>query len=144
MNEQQKMWTDCLNDIKELLNDQVKYDTFYSSASLLEFKNGLAKLVVEMQLQKMVLNTDKEMLKEAISHRFNMRCDEIEIILKDELDNPDNAPEHLVEIKSNLKEEFTFEQFVVGTSNKLAQAASLAVAINPGESFNPQIGRAHV
>lgn len=137
MNEQQKMWTDCLNDIKELLNDQVKYDTFYSSASLLEFKNGLAKLVVEMQLQKMVLNTDKEMLKEAISHRFNMRCDEIEIILKDELDNPDNAPEHLVEIKSNLKEEFTFEQFVVGTSNKLAQAASLAVAINPGESFNP-------
>mgnify|MGYP001094300861 FL=1 len=137
MNEQQKMWTDCLNDIKELLNDQVKYDTFYSSASLLEFKNGLAKLVVEMQLQKMVLNTDKEMLKEAISHRFNMRCDEIEIILKDELDNPDNAPEHLVEIKSNLKEEFTFEQFVVGTSNKLAQAASLAVAINPSESFNP-------
>ena len=103
MNEQQKMWTDCLNDIKELLNDQVKYDTFYSSASLLEFKNGLAKLVVEMQLQKMVLSTDKEMLKEAISHRFNMRCDEIEIILKDELDNPDNAPEHLVEFKSNLK-----------------------------------------
>ena len=49
MNEQQKMWTDCLNDIKELLNDQVKYDTFYSSASLLEYKNGIAKLVVEMQ-----------------------------------------------------------------------------------------------
>ena len=137
MNEIVKLWADCLNDLEELLNDQVKFDTFYKSAKLIEFKNGLARLVVEMQLQKMVLSNDKEILKDAISHRFNVTCDEIEIVLKDDLENQQETPEPLVEIKSNLREEFTFEQFVVGTSNKVAQAASLAVAINPGESFNP-------
>lgn len=137
MNEISTLWKDCLNDLEELLNDQVKFDTFYKTANLLDFKNGLARIVVEMQLQKMILETDKDILKDAISHRFNRICDEVEILLKDTLDNPNEQPEHLVEIQSNLREEFTFEQFVVGTSNKVAQAASLAVAINPGESFNP-------
>ena len=34
-------------------------------------------------------------------------------------------------------EEYTFERFVVGSSNKLAHAAARKVADNPGESYNP-------
>lgn len=33
--------------------------------------------------------------------------------------------------------EFTFESFIVGSSNKFAHAASLAVATNPGRAYNP-------
>lgn len=36
-----------------------------------------------------------------------------------------------------LREEFTFENFAVSTSNQLAHAAALAVAQNPGRSYNP-------
>jgi len=36
-----------------------------------------------------------------------------------------------------LNENYTFENFVVGESNKLAHAASLAVSKNPGRSYNP-------
>lgn len=34
-------------------------------------------------------------------------------------------------------EEYTFERFVVGNSNKFAHAAAVAVADNPGQSYNP-------
>ena len=33
--------------------------------------------------------------------------------------------------------EFTFDTFIVGSSNKFAHAASLAVATNPGRAYNP-------
>ncbi len=33
--------------------------------------------------------------------------------------------------------EFTFDSFIVGSSNKFAHAASLAVATNPGRAYNP-------
>jgi chromosomal replication initiator protein len=37
----------------------------------------------------------------------------------------------------NLNHRYTFETFVVGASNRLAQAASMAVAENPARAYNP-------
>lgn len=39
--------------------------------------------------------------------------------------------------ESNLKHEYTFNSFVVGSSNKFAYSASVAVAETPGEAYNP-------
>ena len=38
---------------------------------------------------------------------------------------------------SNLKPEYNFDNFVVGSNNSLAHSASLAVAETPGEVYNP-------
>lgn len=38
---------------------------------------------------------------------------------------------------SELHPKLTFEQFVIGRSNRLAHAAALAVAENPGQTYNP-------
>ena len=42
-------------------------------------------------------------------------------------------------ISSTLNPNFTFENFVEGNSNQLARAASIQVALNPGESYNPML-----
>ena len=39
--------------------------------------------------------------------------------------------------RSNLNPGFTFDSFVEGKSNQLARAASMQVAENPGEAYNP-------
>lgn len=39
--------------------------------------------------------------------------------------------------RSNLNPNYTFETFVVGSNNRFAQSASLAVAESPGEAYNP-------
>ncbi len=44
---------------------------------------------------------------------------------------------HKNEKFNNFSEAFSFDNFVVGSSNKFAHAAALAVATNPAESYNP-------
>jgi chromosomal replication initiator protein len=39
--------------------------------------------------------------------------------------------------RSSLNTKYTFDQFIVGASNRLAHAASLAVAEKPAEAYNP-------
>ena len=39
--------------------------------------------------------------------------------------------------RSNLNSNYTFDTFVVGSNNRFAQSASLAVAESPGEAYNP-------
>ncbi|PHI37341.1 chromosomal replication initiation protein DnaA [Pseudoalteromonas sp. GCY] len=39
--------------------------------------------------------------------------------------------------KANIKENYTFDNFVEGKSNQLAKAAATQVADNPGSAFNP-------
>ena len=51
---------------------------------------------------------------------------------KEKKKQPSQIPE-----KSNLNPNYTFDTFVVGSNNRFAQSASLAVAESPGESYNP-------
>lgn len=50
-----------------------------------------------------------------------------------------NQPEHSANASSSipLNKKYTFDTFIVGTSNEIAHAACRAVANRPGEAYNP-------
>ena len=55
------------------------------------------------------------------------------IITEDQL----NFPEFSVDSTTNLNPKYTFDTFIVGAHNELAQAAALAVTKSPGTRYNP-------
>ena len=102
-----------------------------------------------MEIHRKHLN-DKY-LKDIINSLYNEtnQVYEISFILEDELienekistNDVDKASEPKEKIEyhhiSNLNKNYTFENFVVGNSNKLAHATALAVADSPGQTYNP-------
>lgn len=54
---------------------------------------------------------------------------------KGETSSGSSAPR--IEINPNLNPKYSFDNFVVGSSNRFAHAASIAVAKNPGNAYNP-------
>lgn len=51
--------------------------------------------------------------------------------------SPENAPSAMTKRDGEGEYEYTFDTFIVGSSNKFARAASLAVATSPSGSYNP-------
>jgi chromosomal replication initiator protein len=56
-------------------------------------------------------------------------------VYSQELSQPVGIP--VEPIQSNLNPKYTFENFIVGSKNRLAYAAAQAVADNPGRAYNP-------
>ncbi len=74
-------------------------------------------------------------LKGAILNVTGRMCDVRIVSAQDNTQSAAPAPRTVTGIKLNTH--YTFDTFVVGNSNKLAHAASLAVAEEPGQSWNP-------
>jgi len=101
---------------------------------------------VEIFDNKLVIHTPSDFKRDIITQRFSstiksalndiFACEfELQVLAGDELDSYNSQKESddsLPEIAG-----FTFDNFVVGPSNKFAHAAAVAVAENPGTSYNP-------
>ena len=71
---------------------------------------------------------------------------ELKFLLNDEIEEDTKKSEIVKEnsvitsnnnVNSNLIKKYSFDNFIVGNTNKLAHAAALSVAENPGNIYNP-------
>ena len=148
----QLLWSKVLDTISSVVNP-LSFRTWFEPTQLFELKNEVATIEVPVVLYKNHIEQNyKQIIIEALNNVGNLTIDHLDYILKEEADElrkqtKENISDNILndnsnefdfeEHNSNLNKNYTFESFVVGESNKFAQAAALAVAENPGTIYNP-------
>ena len=146
------LWSNFLAQIKDELSS-LAYDTWFSDTKLFKLNDGKAIIIVPMPIHKKHLAEKYSLLiKEKMNSITGTNFD-LEFVLSDEISKYEDADDKKIHVpgnemvenkgvppnnfKSNLKSKYTFENFIVGNSNKFAHAAALSVAENPGNMYNP-------
>ena len=148
------LWNKILKQLETELNS-ISYKTWFSETSLYKLDKNIAYIIVPMQVTKRHLKDNYydliiNKLKDETNNYYDLEfflSSEIEELTKKENDNEiidiiENTEVSTVDKNysyesTNLKKEFNFDTFIVGNSNKFAQAAALSVAENPGIMYNP-------
>ena len=108
----------------------------------LNFEQGVAVIKVPNELHRQTIkHYYMDMLDEAFIQIFGQKI-EIQICIPDEDVIPTNTVKTLEKKNNdtpaiNDDYEYTFDTFIVGSSNKFAHAASVAVANKPATLYNP-------
>lgn len=116
----------------------VAYNTWISRIKplKLDFESNTAYLIVPNDFHRQTLTRCYiPLLNEAFEAVFDNKFI-VSFKTPEEVENHIKKPEVQVEVK-DTNYEYTFDTFIVGSSNKFAHAACLAVATNPSHAYNP-------
>ena len=140
------LWSNLLHNIKDELSS-LSYDTWFSETQLYKLDDGKAYIIVPMPIHKKHLSDNySDLIINKLNEITGSNYDLI-LLLKEEIEEKDEKKEAINtqiddtvvnnNVNSNLNKKYTFDNFIVGNSNKFAHAASLSVAENPGSMYNP-------
>jgi len=140
------IWNNVLKEIKEELSS-LAFSTWFQDVNLKDLKDDIAIIIVPMSIHKKHLHDNyQDLIKNALN-KITGTTFELEFFLENEFKEKEDAIKEKEEEeniektefkqKSNLNQNYTFNNFIVGNSNKFAQAAALSVAENPGKIYNP-------
>ncbi len=144
------VWSNLLSKLKEKLTS-LSYNTWFSETELYKLNDGKAIIIVPMPIHKKhLLDNYSELISSLLYEQTNANY-ELSFLLKEEIeeeeekivdqnkvvDKKEEATDYNYKANSNLNPNLTFDNFIVGNSNKFAHAAALSVAENPGRIYNP-------
>ena len=133
------IWTTFLKRIEASVQPMA-YTTWFKETKLISLKDNKAIVQVPMEIHKKHLKESYNDIIEEIFTDITGTNFQMEYYLPNELNSnveiPNETSEN-VEFETNLNQNYTFETFIVGESNKFAQAMALAVAERPGFVYNP-------
>ncbi len=146
------LWQKVLDNISNIV-DPMSYETWFKSCDFIGVDRNNIRLVIPIMWYKTHIEENyKDIIIDSFNKFLTEPVDKIMYILKENVADvleSDKEKSNVVSEKvvnnsnyirnhvSNLNKNYTFESFVVGESNKFAQAAALAVAENPGTMYNP-------
>ena len=131
--------TDLWNEILKLLSREMSdtaVSTWFGSCRVLEVQDNLLLLHCPSEYSReIILGRYADLLKRVLKELFNADF-ELSILTTEEME------QYLERRRSPAadpigSEEFTFDRFIVGPSNKFAYAAAKAVGENQVKNYNP-------
>ncbi|HSM25087.1 MAG TPA: chromosomal replication initiator protein DnaA [Anaerolineaceae bacterium] len=145
----QKAWQNLIGQLQMEMS-KAAFNTWVSSSELINFEeniftigvqNAYARDWLESRLSSTITRHLTGLMNEKVEVNFVVWHKETASHSRDLSFEP--LPQQIIEQKENtnhcsfLNTRYSFNNFVVGPSNRLAHAACLAVAENPAKSYNP-------
>lgn len=135
MNTYEDCWEACLKSIQQELGD-FTFKTWFGELQFISFEDNTLILkssdsfyIDHIKLKYMTVLTT------VCEQYFNQKNIIIKLVLEEDLKNLQDKPKKQPQ-ENNLNNNYVFENFVIGESNRLAHAASVAVGESPG-IYNP-------
>lgn len=131
MNSFNELWEMVREECQTLVPETI-YGVWFNDIELVSFDEEKVVLGICSFKKKFVETRFMDKLRQAF---YNILGFEINIELVDSVNYvPEEKPGDQIKDETDVD---TFDNFIVGSSNKFAHAAALAVANNPGGAYNP-------
>jgi chromosomal replication initiator protein len=143
-----QLWQQVLSIIQTKVS-KPSYDTWLKSTKAVEFNDSLLVICAPNNFAKEWLETRYTKLISTTVYEFLNKQVEIRITIEDESGKDESPSSFQVSspkprimnteesISHMLNPKYTFDTFVIGSGNRFAHAASLAVAEAPAKAYNP-------
>ena len=136
---------DSFNEIWETIQSilksqvtEVAYNVWLSPLEFVSFNKDVITLSISEFKRKIIVDKFSKQIEEACESAFGFPI-KINYVIPDEQPKFENAAvSGAAEKKSGYNDfNYTFDNFIIGPSNRFAHAAALNVANNPGKVYNP-------
>ena len=136
-----QLWSASLSYIQSEINSVVGYNTYIKDIIPISYSNGNLVIGVSTSICKTMIELRYVDIIEKSVSKITAHPVKLTIVLKDEYKEEkkqeETAPKpEKTSVKTNLNPRYTFDNFVVGSSNEYATAIAMSTAKNPGQEKN--------
>ena len=149
MNEIKNNWMEIKETVRREYNlSSISYNTWIEPLKIHNVVNDVVNIVIpsdQSHALNYISSKYKSFFQVTISEMFNHMYDVVFILEADAKSNEVVEQEPVLTVptynknyeSANLNPKYKFDTFIVGSNNKFAHSASLAVAESPGKAYNP-------
>jgi chromosomal replication initiator protein len=139
------LWQSSQESIKKSIGE-ISYDTWFSTIQvkeknpttlLIETPDNFFKNWIIEHYKDIIYDTLNEQSSQEVLVEYGVSSHILKKDTKEKIDKIRNHSQQSCEDNTQLNAKFTFENFVIGPSNRFACAASLAVSESPAKAYNP-------
>ena len=142
-----ELWNSCLEYLKSK-TDNISFSIWFKDAELVKVQDRILVIrVPTIYIKDHINQFYTELLEEMIEKCSDVPY-EYEVVIQEDLEKEEVKNEPVIiesgidlpkfkEDNSNLNSSYTFDNFVVGDTNRFAATVGLSVAEQPGKVYNP-------